>query len=73
MARSDAETTVIVAPPIRSDSPGGHPVGMSGARLILTLLRQIKHETGGGLGLGTLCVGGGQGGAALVGSDPWKS
>jgi len=51
----------------------GHPVGMSGARLILTLLRQIKHETGGGLGLGTLCVGGGQGGAALVGSDPWKS
>jgi len=51
----------------------GHPVGMSGARLILTLLRQLKHETGGGLGVATLCVGGGQGGAALVGSDPWKS
>jgi len=51
----------------------GHPVGMSGARLILTLLRQLKHDTGGGLGLATLCVGGGQGGAALVGSEPWKS
>lgn len=51
----------------------GHPVGMSGTRLILTLLRQLKHETGGGLGVGTLCVGGGQGGAVLVGSDPWRS
>ncbi len=51
----------------------GHPVGMSGARLILALLRQLKHETGGGLGVATLCVGGGQGGATLVGSDPWKS
>ncbi|MDX8411050.1 MAG: thiolase family protein [Mariprofundaceae bacterium] len=51
----------------------GHPVGMSGARLILTLLRQLRHDTGGGLGLATLCVGGGQGGATLVGSEPWKS
>jgi len=50
----------------------GHPVGMSGARLILTLLHQLKEDTGGGLGLGTLCVGGGQGGATLVGSDSWK-
>ncbi|HXH72820.1 MAG TPA: thiolase family protein [Mariprofundaceae bacterium] len=51
----------------------GHPVGMSGARLVLTLLRQLKRDTGGGLGVATLCVGGGQGGAVLVGSDPWKS
>jgi len=51
----------------------GHPVGMSGARLILTLLRQLKYETDGGLGVGTLCVGGGQGGAVLVGRDAWKS
>ncbi len=51
----------------------GHPVGMSGARLILTLLRQLRHDTGGGLGLATLCVGGGQGGATLVGTEPWKS
>jgi acetyl-CoA C-acetyltransferase len=51
----------------------GHPVGMSGARLVLTLLRQLKRDTGGGIGLATLCVGGGQGGAVLVGSEPWKS
>lgn len=46
---------------------------MTGARLVLTLLRQLKHDTGGGLGLATLCIGGGQGGAILVGSEPWKS
>ncbi len=51
----------------------GHPVGMSGARLVLTLLRQLKHDTGGGLGLASLCIGGGQGGAVLLGSEPWKS
>lgn len=51
----------------------GHPVGMTGARLVLTLLRQLKHDTDGGLGLATLCIGGGQGGAILVGSEPWKS
>jgi acetyl-CoA acetyltransferase family protein len=48
----------------------GHPVGMTGARLVLTLLRQLRDDTGGGLGLGTLCIGGGQGGAVLVGSEP---
>jgi len=51
----------------------GHPVGMSGARLVLTLLRQLKRDTGGGLGLASLCIGGGQGGAVLLGSEPWKS
>ena len=51
----------------------GHPVGMSGARLVLTLLRQLKHDTDGGMGLATLCIGGGQGGALLLGSEPWKS
>lgn len=50
----------------------GHPVGMTGARLILTLLRQLRAK-GGGLGLASLCIGGGQGGAVLVGSEPWKS
>jgi len=51
----------------------GHPVGMTGARMVLTTLRQLKHDTGGGLGLATLCIGGGQGGAVLLGSEPWKS
>jgi acetyl-CoA acetyltransferase family protein len=51
----------------------GHPVGMTGARLVLTLLRQLRCDTGGGLAIGTLCIGGGQGGAVLIGSEPWKS
>ena len=51
----------------------GHPVGMSGARLILTMLRQLKRDTDGGLGVASLCIGGGQGGAVLIRSEPWKS
>ena len=51
----------------------GHPVGMTGARLVLTLLRQLRDETSGGLAVGTLCIGGGQGGAVLVGSEPCNS
>jgi len=51
----------------------GHPVGMSGARLILTMLRQLKKDTDGGLGVASLCIGGGQGGAVLIRSEPWKS
>jgi len=43
----------------------GHPVGATGARLILTLLHELgrRQQT---LGLATLCVGGGQGGAVIV-------
>ncbi len=51
----------------------GHPVGATGARLVLTMLRQLRRDTGGGLGVATLCIGGGQGGAVLLGSEPWKS
>lgn len=43
----------------------GHPLGASGARLILTLLLELKHR-GKRLGLATLCVGGGQGQACLL-------
>jgi len=43
----------------------GHPVGASGARLVLHLLRALKRK-GGGHGVATLCIGGGQGGAMLV-------
>ena len=43
----------------------GHPVGASGARLVLHLLRALQRK-GGGLGVATLCIGGGQGGAMLV-------
>jgi acetyl-CoA C-acetyltransferase len=43
----------------------GHPVGASGARLILHLLHALNRK-GGGMGLATLCIGGGQGGAMLL-------
>ncbi len=43
----------------------GHPVGMSGARIIIHLLRELKRR-GKNRGLATLCVGGGQGGAVVV-------
>lgn len=43
----------------------GHPVGTSGARLVLHLLKSLQRK-GGGLGVATLCIGGGQGGAALL-------
>jgi acetyl-CoA C-acetyltransferase/acetyl-CoA acyltransferase len=43
----------------------GHPVGTTGTRLILTLLRALR-AAGGGRGLATLCVGGGQGFAVVV-------
>jgi acetyl-CoA C-acetyltransferase/acetyl-CoA acyltransferase len=43
----------------------GHPVGATGARLVITLLKELRRR---GLkrGLATLCVGGGQGAAVLV-------
>ncbi len=43
----------------------GHPVGMSGARIVLHLLRVLAEKQG-KLGIATLCIGGGQGGAMLV-------
>lgn len=43
----------------------GHPIGASGARIMVTLLHQLTR-TGGKLGLATLCVGGGQGIAAVL-------
>jgi acetyl-CoA C-acetyltransferase len=43
----------------------GHPIGMSGARLVLTLVLELKRR-GGGLGAAALCGGGGQGDALLL-------
>ncbi len=43
----------------------GHPLGMSGARLVLTLVHQLER-TGGRFGLATLCIGVGQGLALAV-------
>jgi len=43
----------------------GHPLGMTGTRLILTLLLELRRR-GGTRGLATACIGGGQGIAAIV-------
>jgi acetyl-CoA acyltransferase len=43
----------------------GHPVGVSGTRLVLTLLREMRRRDV-PLGLATLCVGGGQGAAFVL-------
>ena len=43
----------------------GHPLGMSGARLVLHLALELKRR-GGGLGAASLCGGGGQGDALLL-------
>ncbi len=46
----------------------GHPLGASGARLALTTLRELR-ERGGGYGVASACIGGGQGIAALLRVD----
>ena len=43
----------------------GHPIGASGARILMTLMYELKRR-GGGRGLAALCSGGGQGDAVLV-------
>ena len=43
----------------------GHPIGMSGNRLALTLLHELQRR-GGGIGAAALCGGGGQGDALIV-------
>jgi 3-oxoadipyl-CoA thiolase len=48
----------------------GHPLGMSGARLVVSLLHELRRR-GGRYGLATLCVGVGQGQAAIF--EGWRS
>lgn len=43
----------------------GHPIGMTGTRLILTLIHELKRR-GGGLGIATPCIGGGEATAVMV-------
>ena len=43
----------------------GHPVGASGARIVLHLLDALKRR-GARRGMAAICIGGGQGGAMLV-------
>ena len=43
----------------------GHPLGASGTRLVITLLRELKRRNK-NVGIASLCVGGGQGEGAIV-------
>ncbi len=43
----------------------GHPIGMSGTRVVLTVLNELQRR-GGGMGAAALCGGGGQGDALIV-------
>ena len=43
----------------------GHPVGMTGARIVLHVLKHLQRIKG-RFGVAALCIGGGQGGAALL-------
>ena len=43
----------------------GHPIGASGARIIVTLMHELKRR-GGGIGIAAICSGGGQGDAIMI-------
>ena len=43
----------------------GHPLGASGTRLLITLLKELRRR-GGGVGVASACIGGGQGIAMVV-------
>jgi acetyl-CoA C-acetyltransferase len=46
----------------------GHPIGASGARIVLTLAKELRRR-GGGIGLAAICSGGGQGDAIVIQVD----
>jgi acetyl-CoA C-acetyltransferase len=43
----------------------GHPIGASGARILGTLVHELRRR-GGGLGVAAICSGGGQGDAVIL-------
>ncbi len=43
----------------------GHPVGCSGTRILVTLIHELRRR-GGGIGVATLCAGGGMGSATVL-------
>jgi acetyl-CoA C-acetyltransferase len=47
----------------------GHPIGASGARILSTMIYELRRN-GGGLGLASICSGGGQGDALLIEVNP---
>jgi len=63
-------TAMLGADPERVNVNGGavalgHPIGASGARILTTMVHELRRN-GGGLGLAAICSGGGQGDAVLI-------
>ncbi|MES1211123.1 MAG: acetyl-CoA C-acyltransferase, partial [Acidobacteriota bacterium] len=46
----------------------GHPLGASGTRILITLMKELRRR-GGGRGVASACIGGGQGIAMVVEVD----
>ena len=44
----------------------GHPIGASGARILISLIYEMQKREDAKLGLATLCIGGGMGTAVVV-------
>lgn len=61
---NDGAAALVIASEERARSLGVEPLGMSGARLVVSLVRELGRRNG-RVGLATLCVGVGQGQAAL--------
>ena len=69
-AQSLAVLRQLNPPPERVNPNGGaialgHPIGASGARILVTLLHELERSAG-KFGLATLCIGGGQGIAMVI-------
>jgi acetyl-CoA C-acetyltransferase len=43
----------------------GHPVGATGARMVITLVHELRRR-GGGIGVASMCAGGGMGSATVI-------
>jgi acetyl-CoA C-acetyltransferase len=43
----------------------GHPIAASGARMMITLVNELRRR-GGGIGVASMCAGGGMGGATVL-------
>ena len=60
-----AGTTFAEDAVVRSLAPSGHPLGMTGTRLLLTLALEMRRRHA-RRGVAAACIGGGQGIAALI-------
>src|SRR5207245_198653 len=61
---NDGAAALVIASEEKAHELGVHPLGMTGARLVVSLLHELRRRRG-RYGLATLCVGVGQGQAAL--------